>query len=147
MGTVLDFCEDTNCYLVVHEGSTKWWNASQVTAKPMATAVKAAGFCKDDRVRFRHNGKSGTVTDNQIDGHPRVVVTWDGVSGGTFSEEARNLILLHSPAAKAAEGPHPIQPALDAIDEERRKVGLQITALQNRSRELKKAKELLVRGV
>lgn len=117
----------------VHQNNVQW----------VADAPKAVGFQKDDRVRFRHNGKCGTVAAVSTDG-VLVTVNYDGQS--PQNECAKNLTLLHSPAAKAAEGPHPMQPALDAIDEERRVLNLQITALQNRSRELKKTKEILLRG-
>lgn len=103
----------------------------------------AAVFRVNDRVKFRHNGKVGEVLSILRDG--RVAVQYD-VSDGWAAEEANNLTLLHSPAAKAEEGPHPMQAAIDAIEEERRVIKLRVAADQQRLGELSKAKELLARG-
>lgn len=118
----------------IHQNNVVW----------VADAPKpAVTFRTGDHVKFRHNNKTGVVRNIRPCGY--VTVEYARTLE-VHHEDPKNLVLLYSPAAKAAEGPHPMQPALDAIDEERRKVGLQITALQIRSSELKKAKELLIRG-
>lgn len=78
----------------VHQSNVIW-----VADASKTTAVKAVWFKKDDRVMFRHNRKCGTVKTVYPSG--MVEVEYDRNPNKSYDEDARHLILLHSPAEKA----------------------------------------------
>jgi hypothetical protein len=131
--------------------SVKWDDPSVTFQEPVTRLVpykepkKETGFLykEGDRVRLKWDKKGGTVVEDQIDGHQSVKVHWDE-TGKRIYEPLTNLIALYTP--RPTEGPHPMQAAIDNIEEERTKLKKQIEGLQFKLAGLTKAKKILKEG-
>ena len=106
---------------------------------------EAGGFLykEGDRVRLKWNKNAGTIIEDQRGDSVSVAVHWDH-SDKELWEFTSGLIALHTP--RDPEGPHPMQAALDNIEEERTKLKKQIEDLQFKLSGLTKAKKMLKEG-
>jgi len=101
-------------------------------------------FKKDDRVKLKYNGNTGTVVRDEKDVDARfVAVQWDkGVSPVT--EHAKDLTVLHAP--RESDPVNPRQAEIDAIDAIRLPLIAKIEKDQAILSKLTAAKRILKKG-